>query len=105
MNLIALIGCFLLGFWIIYKIIPSQRQSNPREKPSAFELDRPWYEVLELNPQASDKEIESKYQEMTAIYEEANLRTLDAKEQEEARSIRNQIEAAYHFSKFRRTRS
>ena len=57
MNLIAFIGCAFLGFWIIYKIVPSPKKRNLQETNSTPKLDRPWHEVMELNPEATENEI------------------------------------------------
>jgi len=103
MNWIVLIALAAFGYWIVSKLIPSKDKPESDSAPTGnTSLRRPWFEVLEISKYASDREIEARYQELMACYTDEAIAALEPELQEDAKRGRNEIEAAYHFSQFRK---
>lgn len=99
-EIVILAACALVGFAVVYKLVPS-KSPETMEADGRSEIEQPWYEILEVEPSATDSEIKQQYENLRSLYTDEAIQSLDTELREEAVAHRNRIEAAYHFSRFR----
>ncbi|MBS0216917.1 MAG: hypothetical protein JSR63_01920 [Proteobacteria bacterium] len=102
-KLIAVVvGCFLLGYWLVSVFLPNlKRESPPQSPPRADPVQRPWFEILEVPSNAPLADIQEAYQRLRGKYTAEDIDRLpiglrasfDEKLQELDRAYRD---ALYH---------
>lgn len=91
MTLFVLIAGALLGFWVVYKFMPTA--SGGPDLPTGPR--RPWYQVLDLTPDAGPVEVRARYEAMMEGLGEPSVNQLEPHLRDEARRMRAEVEAAW----------
>lgn len=99
---VVVVGCFLLGYWLVAVFLPNlKRESPPALPPRVDPVPRPWFEVLGVPSNAPLADIREAYQRLRAQYTAEDIDRLpiglrasfDEKLQELDRAYRD---ALYH---------
>ena len=99
--------CLVAGYWGVTRLLKHADRIAESDKQAASagpELDVPWYEVLEVSPDASDEEISAAYKRRISAYHPDKAGTLSKEIQDLAERRSKAINVAYETAQRLRRR-